>query len=271
MNTDLIQIGQRLRAQRISKGWSVRTLAENSGLSQRYLVSAEHGKANVSIQKLDCVCMALGISVASVLVSDALLPSLQLLEGRTDDELREINARLAQELVRDARRQKIALLGVRGAGKSTVGRQLAERLSYDFIELDYEIERAADLRLADIFAWHGEAYYRRLEHKVLQTVLRTPKPTVIATGGGIVNHSDTYAFLKSMACSVWLEASAEAHWSRVVAQGDDRPMRDHPHAMAELRALLAARTPLYLEADHRLNTESISAAQVVEELTQRLQ
>ena len=144
-----------------------------------------------------------------MLVSDSVLPCLRLLEEQSDDDLRESLSVLAQSVVRDARRQKIALLGVRGAGKSTVGRKLAERLGYDFIELDHEIEEAADLRLADIFAWHGEGYYRRLEHEVLKTVLKASRPTVIATGGGIVNHSDTYTFLKSMSCSVWLEASAE--------------------------------------------------------------
>ena len=266
MSLDLRQIGQRLRAQRLKKDWTVRVLAEKSGLSQRYLVSAEHGKANLSLQKLDCVCGTLGVSIASVLVSEALLPCLELLQGRSPHELRAIQATLEQGVVRDARRHKVALLGVRGAGKSTVGRLLAERLNYSFVELDHEIERVADLRLADIFAWHGEAYYRRLEHEVLTTLLKSNRSMVIATGGGIVNHSETYALLQAMAISIWLEASAEAHWSRVVAQGDDRPMRDHPHAMSELRALLAARKPKYLQADHRLNTEGVSIEDIVNSL-----
>ena len=265
---DLIQIGKRLRECRNERQWSIRRLAEESGLSQRYLVSAEHGKANLSLQKLARVCDSLTISVASVLVSDEVLPCLQLLEGRGADDLREIRGLLEQKLVRDARRQKIALLGVRGAGKSTVGRLLADKLNYTFVELDHEIERVADLRLAEIFAWHGEAYYRRLEHEVATTMLRNETPMVIATGGGIVNHSETYALLQSMAISVWLDASAEAHWSRVVAQGDDRPMRDHPHAMSELRTLLASRRPLYLQADHRIHTESITAADVVASLVE---
>ena len=266
MSLDMVNIGARLRKRRQARQWSVKALAEKSGLSQRYLVSAEHGKANLSLQKLALLCNALDLSVASVLVSDALLPCFQLLEQRSPDELREIFGTIEQNLVNDARRQKIALLGVRGAGKSTVGRLLADELGYDFIELDHEVERAADLKLADIFAWHGESYYRRLEHEVLQRVLDGQRAIVIATGGGIVNHPETYALLRSKASSVWLVASAEAHWSRVVAQGDDRPMRNHPHAMAELRALLAARRPQYSEADHEIDTELISAPEVVKEL-----
>lgn len=271
MSKHFPQIGQRLRHRRLALGWSIRVLAEKSGLSQRYLISAEHGQANLSLQKIENVTQAMGISTASLLVGESILPILELLEHQTEDQLREIAGFLRQRIDARVKHEQIALLGVRGAGKTTVGQLLASILDFRFIELDHEIERVADLNLADIFAWHGEAYYRKLERNVLSQVLQDPRPTVIATGGGIVTHEDTFNFLQAKMTTVWLAATAETHWSRVVAQGDDRPMLNHPHAMAELRALIASRASAYEKADLCIKTDQLDEMGVARSLAESLQ
>jgi XRE family transcriptional regulator, aerobic/anaerobic benzoate catabolism transcriptional regulator len=157
----------------------------------------------------------------------------------------------------------IALLGLRGAGKTTVGRRLARRLSVPFVELDRRIEEAADLSLSEIFSLHDEAYYRRLERETLESVVAKSEPMVLATGGGLVTSPDTLAILRRAATTIWLRATPEDHWNRVVRQGDRRPMKDHPQAMADLRALLASREPLYASADHVVDTSGLSVNGVV--------
>ena len=158
----------------------------------------------------------------------------------------------------------VALLGVRGAGKSTVGAALAKKKGVRFVEVDREIEEAAGLQLADIFTLHGEAYYRRVEREVLTRLLA--EPGVLATGGSIVNDPTNFALLKNRAHTIWLRATAEDHWNRVVAQGDQRPMAENPHAFEELRALLAARQKLYARADRTVDTSGKTVKQVVAEL-----
>jgi XRE family aerobic/anaerobic benzoate catabolism transcriptional regulator len=163
----------------------------------------------------------------------------------------------------------VALLGLRGAGKSTVGKRLARRLRLPFVELDRKIEEAAGLSLAEIFALHGEDYYRRLEKDTLTRLLDERRPMILACGGGLVTAGDTWALLRRRALTVWLRAQPEDHWNRVVQQGDRRPMSDHPQAMSELRRLLRARDPLYAEAAHVVDTSRLSsdeAAQAVEAL-----
>jgi XRE family aerobic/anaerobic benzoate catabolism transcriptional regulator len=157
----------------------------------------------------------------------------------------------------------IALLGLRGAGKTTVGRKLARRLRVPFVELDRRIEEAAGLTLDEIFALHGEEYYRRLERETLDRVLRDGAPLVVATGGGIVTRSDTFGVLRQRALTVWLRADPEDHWNRVVQQGDRRPMADHPEAMAQLRRLLTERRPLYGEAAHTVDTSGVEVDEIV--------
>jgi XRE family aerobic/anaerobic benzoate catabolism transcriptional regulator len=160
----------------------------------------------------------------------------------------------------------VALLGLRGAGKTTIGKQLARRLHVRFVELDRRIEKAAEMSLGEIFSLYGEDYYRRLERDTLAQVLAENRAMVLATGGGIVAAADTYAMLKKAATTVWLKAQPEDHWNRVLRQGDRRPMADHPQAMADLRGLLSAREPLYASADHTVNTSGRSVAQIVDEL-----
>jgi XRE family transcriptional regulator, aerobic/anaerobic benzoate catabolism transcriptional regulator len=237
MNADrlLTGLGQRVRALRLERKSTLRDLAARAGLSERFLVQVEGGQANISVRKLASLAVALGTTPA------------ELLTGTGGERALPV----------------IALLGLRGAGKTTIGRRLARRLHVPFVELDRRVEEAAGLTLDEIFALHGEDYYRRLERETLDRVLREARPLVLATGGGIVTRVDTYAVLRQRALTIWLRADPEDHWNRVVQQGDRRPMADHPEAMAELRRLLAARRPLYAEAAHTVETSGADTEEVV--------
>jgi XRE family aerobic/anaerobic benzoate catabolism transcriptional regulator len=231
----LTALGRRARQQRLARGLTLRDVAERSGVSPRFLVQLESGVGNISVRRLADVADALETTAAALL---------------TDDES-------------DAPRV-LALLGLRGAGKTTIGKRLARRRRVPFVELDRRIEQAADLTLSEIFALHGEEYYRRLERDVLQDVLNERRAIVLATGGGIVASPDTYGLLRRSALTVWLRASPEDHWNRVVRQGDKRPMADHPQAMADLRSLLGSREPLYAMADYTINTSGTTVEKIVE-------
>jgi XRE family transcriptional regulator, aerobic/anaerobic benzoate catabolism transcriptional regulator len=228
-------LGQRVRALRLERRSTLRDLAARAGLSERFLVQVEAGQANISVRKLARLAGALGTTPAELLTGPGGERSLPV----------------------------IALLGLRGAGKTTIGRRLARRLHVPFVELDRRVEEAAGLTLDEIFALHGEDYYRRLERETLDRVLREERPLVLATGGGIVTSGDTFAVLRQRALTIWLRADPEDHWNRVVQQGDRRPMADHPEAMAELRRLLAARRPLYAEAAHTVETSGADLDEVV--------
>jgi XRE family aerobic/anaerobic benzoate catabolism transcriptional regulator len=224
-----------VRAERLSRRLTLREAAERSGISARFLVELEAGRGNISVRRLGSLARALGTTPAALLAGDdTLAPAV------------------------------IALLGLRGAGKTTIGRRLARRRRVPFVELDKRIEQAADLSLGELFTLHGEDYYRRLEREVLQLVLSEGKPIVLATGGGLVASPETFSMLRRSAVTVWLRASPEDHWDRVVRQGDRRPMADHPQAMADLRALLAAREPLYALADHTVQTSGVPVDEIVE-------
>jgi XRE family aerobic/anaerobic benzoate catabolism transcriptional regulator len=241
-------LGRRVRALRTDAGLTLRELATRSGLSSRFLVQVESGEGNISVRKLAALARALGTTPAALLTG------------------------AAPEGARDTALPVIALLGLRGAGKTTVGRRLARRLRVPFVELDRRVEQAAGLTLSEIFALHGEDYYRRREREELERVLATGRPVVLATGGGIVNSPETYALLRRRAVTVWLRAHPEDHWNRVVQQGDRRPMADNPEAMGELRRLLAAREPLYATADHTVDTSRLNAdgvARAVERVAAR--
>jgi XRE family transcriptional regulator, aerobic/anaerobic benzoate catabolism transcriptional regulator len=210
-------------------------LASASGVSERFLAQLETGDGNISLRRFAEVAHALGTTPATLL-APAEAP---------------------------ASSKPIALLGVRGAGKSAVGAALARKLGMRFVEVDQEIEEAAGLPLGDVFTLHGEAYYRRVEREVLTHLLAEPSPMVLATGGSIVNDPTNFALLKSRAHTVWLRATPEDHWNRVVAQGDQRPMAENPHAFEELRALMAARNKLYARADRTVDTSERTIKQVV--------
>ena len=231
-------VGATVRSHRERKGWSRRQLAEHSGVSERFLAQLELGDGNISLRRFAEVAHSLGTT-----------PSALLTAADAPTETRPI-----------------ALLGVRGAGKSTIGEALAKKLDVPFVELDQKIEEAAGLPLGEVFALHGEAYYRRIEREVLTRLLADRRMIVLATGGSIVNDPTNYARLRSGCRTFWLHAKPEDHWNRVVAQGDQRPMRENPHAFAELRALLTAREKLYARADHTIETSGRRVGGVVNDL-----
>ncbi|MDQ3366950.1 MAG: helix-turn-helix domain-containing protein [Myxococcota bacterium] len=238
MASYLQTIGAQVRAHRERRGWSRRELAGHCGVSERFLAQLETGAGNISLRRFAEVAHSLG-TTPSVLLAAADAP---------------------------ANVKPVALLGVRGAGKSAVGEALAKKLAVTFVELDQKIEEASGLPLGEVFALHGEAYYRRLEREVLTQLLAEPTPMVLATGGSIVNDPTNYALLRARCRTIWLRARPEDHWNRVVAQGDMRPMAGDPnsvHAFTELRALLAAREKLYGRAEHVIETSGRRIPQVV--------
>jgi XRE family aerobic/anaerobic benzoate catabolism transcriptional regulator len=158
----------------------------------------------------------------------------------------------------------IALLGLRGAGKTTIGRRLARHLRVPFVELDRKIEQRAGLGLNEIFSLHGEEFYRRLERDTLSDLLEAPAPMVIATGGGLVTSPDTYGLLRRHATTVWLKAGPDDYWARLLKQGDRRPMEEHPQAREALRDLIARREPLYAKADITIDSSGLTITQALD-------
>lgn len=234
----LSRIGTKVRRERMERGLSRRQLSETSGVSERFLAQLEGGSGNISLLRFAEVARALGVPPSTLLAA----------------------AEQGEQPMRS-----VALLGLRGAGKSTVGAALARRLGLTFVEVDQRIEQAAGLSLGQLFELHGEAYYRRLEHEVLESLLLGP-PIVLAPGGSIVSSPDNYALLRRRCRTVWLRARPEDHWARVIQQGDHRPMAKNPHAFEELRALLSQREELYASADHTVDTTARSVAAVVKQV-----
>jgi len=234
----LKHLGAEVRRRRRDRALTLRELAAEAGVSQRFLVSVEKGEANISVVRLADVARALGTHPATLLGGPV------------------------QEVVETG--PLVALLGLRGAGKTTIGRRAAERLEQPFIELDAEIVRRAGMGLEEIFSMHGADYYRRLEHTALEEILDHGRGGLLATGGGIVTSHATFEVLRSRAVTVWLCATAEAHWERVVAQGDARPMANRSDAMSELRSILRARRALYERAHHVVDTSALGLERSVD-------
>ncbi len=255
-------IGRRLRTLRSRRGVTRRDLSRQSAVSERYIAQLEAGSGNISVLLLRRIARALGIgaeelvaerperSVERLLLEQvvAQVPDAQLAEARA-----LLQARFGRQEAR-SRARRIALIGLRGAGKSTLGRKLAVRLGVGFVELDREVEREGRMELSDIFAVQGQEGFRRLERAALQRLVREGTPAVIATGGGIVAEPETFAFLLDTCATVWLRAPPEEHMRRVLEQGDLRPMRDNRRAMDDLRAILASREALYARADFTVDT-----------------
>ena len=263
----ITRIGSRVRAAREQRGWSRKLLAERSGVSERFLGELEAGRGNISVRRLGDVGRALGlpldelVSHRSPRVVD-LMRRIDALDGKALTLVESLVDGGASDTPAGARH--LALLGVRGAGKSTVGAQVAERLGRPFVELDQRIEQEAGLSLGQIFLIHGEAYYRQLEYEALRKLLRSSEPVVVATGGSLVTHHETWALLRQSARTVWLHAQAQDLWDRVIAQGDRRPMRENPQAFSQLESLLAEREPLYGQADGTVETSGMGLVEVID-------
>lgn len=272
-------LGALVRARRDALGLSRRALAGSSGLSERFLADVEAGAGNISLQRLAPLARALGTSAAALLAlaesqagegAPPFARSVALLAGLGPDEQAEAALWLSARFGRPASGPLVALLGLRGAGKSTIGRRLAARLAVPFVELDEQVERAAGLTLGGIFSIHGEAYYRRLAREVLARLLSELEAAVIATGGGLPTDREAWGLLRRRCRTVWLRATPEEHWRRVLAQGDERPGAASENAQAELRALLQAREPLYAQADLSVDTARLGVEGAVEEVARAL-
>jgi XRE family aerobic/anaerobic benzoate catabolism transcriptional regulator len=267
-------LGERLRLIRARRGISRRILSQQSDVSERYIAQMEAGDGNVSILKLRAIALALGVSVTELLgerverAADAMLID-GLLSRLTEPDLQEarqiLQARFAAATV-DHRHGRIALIGLRGAGKSTLGRMLAAKRGAGFVELDREVEREAGMDISAVFELHGQPGFRRLERRVLERLVAEPAGAVLAAGGSIVADPATFALLLGNWRTVWVRASPEEHMQRVVDQGDLRPMQDNRQAMDDLRAILASREQLYAKADLVLDTAGRTPAQSFQDL-----
>jgi XRE family aerobic/anaerobic benzoate catabolism transcriptional regulator len=247
---------------------SRKSLAKASGVSERYLAELERGAGNASLLVLRQLAEALSIEAAA-LVSDAperpidLTLAVHQLERLSPADLAEARRLLAQRFgpAGAAAQGRIALIGLRGAGKTTLGQLAAQALGIPFVELDREIERASGMELSEIFAMHGQTMFRRLERQCLETIIERFDKAVIATGGSLVTEPATYDLLLSACFVVWLSARPEEPLGRVLAQGDLRPMADGPQAMDDLKAILESRTALYAKADAQVSTTGKTEAQ----------
>ncbi len=233
-------LARRVRTLRGERCWTRGRLAHESGLSIRFLARVESGEGNISVLRLESLAHALDTS------PDALV--------RPGVDPKRI----------------VALVGLRGAGKSTVGPLLARRLAVPFIEMDPLIQAAGGLPLDQIFELHGERYYRRLERETLRRILSGGEPCVVAAAGGVANEPATWEMLCEQATVVWLRARPEDHWNRVIAQGDRRPMADNPQAMDELRAMLSAREKIYAQARLTVDTSGSKPSEIAADIGREL-
>ena len=261
----LVSLGRRVREMRAIRGMSRKMLSRVSGISERYVAQLEGGQGNVSILLLRRVCAAIGVRLEDLIAEPAAQPPdwlviRDLLRSARPEQIAEARtaltggARPALPPGSVDTAPRVALIGLRGAGKSTLGRLAAAALGWPFVELNREVERANALSIPEIFALYGQEGYRRFEQTCLRELIARPGPMVVATGGGIVAEPLTFDLLLSSFYTVWLRARPDEHMARVRAQGDLRPMADDRAAMQELRAILRSREPLYARARAVLDT-----------------
>jgi XRE family aerobic/anaerobic benzoate catabolism transcriptional regulator len=239
-------------------------LSRTAAVSERYLAQLEAGEGNASIVLLRRVAGALGVRLTDLV--DSAEPAAEqrlirrFLDSLPPERLEEVLRRLTQDFGQDdaVRRKRITLVGLRGAGKTTLGAALAKALRRPLVELDKEIEREAGLSLSEVFLLYGQAGYRRIERRCLERMIGSQENIVLTVGGGIVSEPETYNLLLLNCFTVWIKAAPEEHMARVVAQGDTRPMAGHAEAMEDLRNILTAREPLYGKADAVVDTSGCS-------------
>jgi XRE family aerobic/anaerobic benzoate catabolism transcriptional regulator len=236
LETDFLQqLGERVRAWRAEHATTRRALASASGVSERFLAQLEAGQGNISVLRLRALARAMRVPLES--------------------------------LVRETQKKElVALIGLRGAGKSTLGAKLAESLEVPFVELDKEVEKEAGAELGEVFAMYGQDAFRRFEHHALERVLAQHQRAVIATGGSLVTAADTYKQLLARCFCVWLKTKPEEHMARVIAQGDMRPFKGRSAALDEIKKLLEDRAGLYARADATLETSGKTVRQSLAEL-----
>lgn len=263
-NPFLMSLGERVRALRSRRGMTRKALASQADVSERHLANLEYGVGNASILVLQQVAQALQCPLAELIgdvttANPEWLLLRELLADRDEGELRRVRLAVGELLGASGARARsscIALIGLRGAGKSTLGRMLAEDLGYTFIELSREVEKFAGCSIAEIQGLYGQNAYRRYERRALEEVIQIYPEAVIATPGGLVSDVATFNLMLSNCTTVWLQADAEDHMKRVIAQGDMRPMAASREAMEDLRGILAGRAAFYGKAEFTVNTSA---------------
>jgi XRE family aerobic/anaerobic benzoate catabolism transcriptional regulator len=267
-------LGDRIRDARARRGMTRKILARDSRVSERYLAQLETGQGNISIVLLRQIACAMGLPLADLVREEPdrpveitlLLQTLGRLQPKELSEARKLLTDTFGTVIESERRERIALIGLRGAGKSTLGARLAGIEGVPFIELDREVERESGTTLSEVFDLYGQSAYRRYERRALENVIERHHRAVIATGGSIVTEPATFDLLLSACFTVWLTAAPEEHMSRVVAQGDYRPMAENDEAMDDLRRILVSRRALYGKADATVDTAGKTVDQCLREL-----
>src|SRR5262245_29693456 len=267
------ELGDRVRAARERSGLTRRDLAAESGVSERYLAQLESGRGNISVLLLQKIATALDLPLSELFsTQDEQAAELSLIEQFLKRLPPQQLSRVRAELMREfgssplERTKRVALIGLRGAGKSSLGSRLAKQVGVPFIELDREVEREAGTSLSEIFLLYGQQGYRRYERRCLERVLRRHDRCVMATGGSIVSEPGTYDLLLSACYTIWVKALPEEHMARVVAQGDTRPMAGNTEAMDDLRRILEGRAALYGQADAVVDTAGRTLDQSLKDL-----
>src|ERR1700692_2133524 len=263
----LEQLGQRVRTMRALRGMSRKVLAKVSGISERYIAQLESGKGNVSIVLLRRVSNAMGAHLEDLIPATEPAPDWpvirDLVRKATPSQIAQAKDVLSGQAsgasaLRRTPFAGIALIGLRGAGKSTLGKMLAKKIGWSFVELNKEIEAQNGLSVAEIIALYGQEGFRRMEQAALNQLLARKELMVLATGGGIVSEPLTFELILSSFYTIWIKADPEEHMGRVRKQGDLRPMADDRSAMAELRNILLSREPLYARASAVVDTAGLS-------------
>lgn len=267
----IVRAGERVRRARERKGIPRRVLSEMSGVSPRYLAQLESGEGNISIGLLQRVALALDHRIEWLVgdedpwTSDALRVA-DLFRSATSQVQERVLAELSPESVENLRAHRICLIGLRGAGKSTLGADLGSTLSIPFVELNRDIEEQAGMPVSEVMALYGQDGYRKLEAQAIDRIIATHDTMVLAVAGGIVAEPETYKRLLNHFHTIWLKASPEEHMSRVRAQGDERPMAGNPEAMDQLKSILRSREALYDKALAHLDTSGKTEKASLKEL-----
>jgi XRE family aerobic/anaerobic benzoate catabolism transcriptional regulator len=260
----LASLGRRVREAREQRGMARKVLSRAADVSERYLAQLESGEGNASVVLLRRVAVALGVRLPDLLQAGEPVCEQRLIRRFLDSlpphRLAEVLRRLTQDFGQEeaVRRKRITLVGLRGAGKTTLGTALARSLRRPLVELDSQIEKEAGISLSEVFLLYGQAGYRRIERRCLERMINSQEDIVLTVGGGIVSEPETYNLLLMNCFTVWIKAAPEEHMARVVAQGDTRPMAGHAEAMDDLRNILGAREPLYGKADAVVDTSGSS-------------
>jgi len=273
---DLLEsVGRKVRALRAGRGMTRKMLASDSDVSERYLAQLEQGKGNISIGLLQRVASALRTDITDLLrtgneiTAEHVLIN-ELVQGLDGDDQHRALQMLYQNFTAIQDCNRIALVGMRGAGKTSLGSRLAEHLDVPFVQLVTEIEKLAGMPVAEILSLSGQDGYRRLEEKALLDVLARLEKCVIEAGGSIVSESSVFNVLLTTCQVIWIKALPEEHMQRVIDQGDMRPIESNDHAMADLRRILDAREPFYAQAHAVIDTAGKGLEESFRQLTSAL-